>query len=360
MVYSVGARQAGLRLDHFLKKRIPALSRRRVQQAIQRRVCVVRACRLAVSGGAPTLPYPVQALPSWLRCLRREPAERVRAATMVRCGDRVVIWPEEIDEPQESWAVPVLHQDAHLLAVDKPQGLVVHSTRRRLRNTLLGVLRRGREGENLLLAHRIDRETSGVVLLARDRDTARAVSEAFAAGRVRKTYLAVVRGVPEPRRGMIALAIGADRTSGIYVRRAVVPAGARAVTEYQVLCEGSGFSLLCLRPHTGRRHQIRVHLEAIKHPIVGDKLYGGDPRWYVRMLERGETPALREALLASRHLLHAAALELRHPADGRTLSIEAPLPADIREFLEARAPDLAAELPSVPLRFPANGFPATP
>jgi 23S rRNA pseudouridine1911/1915/1917 synthase len=376
-VFCVGNLQDGLRLDHFLKDRIPALSRRRVQQAIVRRVVLLRAAgaggradgtstEMARSGeavgalirdeahrrrkgtgadvGLPTCTFPLDQLPGWLREARPDPRRTARPATAVRAGDRVVIWPERPVEPEESWDVPVLYSDAHVVAVDKPAGLVVHSTRRRLRNTLVAILRRrgvgegsgeggrGGEEEGLVLAHRIDRETSGVVLLARDPLTARRLSDAFAAGEVRKTYRAIVRGVPRPR-GAIDRPVGRDLASGIFVKRAVVEGGAPALTEYEVERAAGEFSLLRLRPHTGRRHQIRVHLEAIGHPIVGDKLYGGDPRWYVRALERGESEAMRRALLASRQLLHAAALDVAHPATGAPLRLEAPLPADMAAFL---------------------------
>jgi 23S rRNA pseudouridine1911/1915/1917 synthase len=206
-------------------------------------------------------------------------------------------------------------------------------------NTLVGVLRRQRDTQDWSLVHRIDRETSGVVLLARDRAMARELSLAFAAGEVRKTYLAVVRGRPLPEEGTIDRPIGPDQRSGIYVRRAVSTAGAPAVTDYTVIRSSGAFSLLSARPRTGRRHQIRVHLESIGHPIVGDKLYGGDSRWYLRALERGPSEAMLRALLAKRQLLHAAVLDLRHPADGRALTIYAPPPDDMREFLWSRGMD---------------------
>lgn len=339
-VFCVGLAQDGSRLDRFLMARIPALSRRRVQQAIASRVALLRRARAGTEGageGMPTCTFPADALPAWVERARRDPPRPPRPAIAVRAGDRVVVWPQVPEEPQEEAPeVPVLHRDPHLLAVDKPAGLVVHATRRRLRHTLLGLLRRRSGEEGLALAHRIDRETSGVVLLTRSAPAARALAAAFAAGRVSKTYLAIVRGAPSPRRGRIDLPIGRDFASGIYVRRAVALEGAPSITDYATIEACSGFALVALRPRTGRRHQIRVHLEAIGHPIVGDKLYGGDPRWYVRSLERGESEAMRRALLASRQYLHAAALELEHPVSGGILRVRAPLPADMAGFLAAR------------------------
>ncbi len=345
-VFSVGAGQSGLRLDQYIKDRIPAMSRRRVQQAIGTRVTLLRAASSFGGNppeGMPTLTVPVEALPDWLKMQRPAPGRRLRVASPVRAGDRVILWPEQIDEPDEAWHVPVLYEDSDLAAVDKPAGLVVHANRRRVRNTLVGVLRRQREGEEWSLAHRLDRETSGVVLLARNRGTARRLSHAFARGEVSKTYLAVVHGRPEAGHGSIDRPLGADQVTGIHVRRAVVPDGARAVTEYSVICSSGEFSLLAVRPRTGRRHQIRVHLESIGHSIVGDKLYGEDPRWYVRTLERGPGEEMMRALLAGRQLLHAAALGFSHPACGRAIHIRAPLPADMRKFLEERGMDLGVE-----------------
>jgi 23S rRNA pseudouridine1911/1915/1917 synthase len=362
-VFCVGAGHDGRRLDHFLKEQIPALSRRRVQQAIAERVALVRSADLRRAGGAapmPTLSLPAGDLPAWLREAAPAIGERsrfpassragARASSCVRAGDRVAVWPEVPCEADEDWEVPILYRDDHLLAADKPAGLVVHATRRRLHNTLLAILQRRQEREvvwgeareraraaSLALAHRLDAETSGVVLLSRGSAAARVLAGDFASGCVRKTYLAIVRGVPHPRAGRIDLPIGRDERSGIYVRRAVSKAGAPAATEYEAEAEAGEFSLLRLRPHTGRRHQIRVHLEAIGHPIVGDKLYGGDPRWYVRALERGESESMRRALLAPRQLLHASAIELAHPLTGEKLRIEAPLPADMRRFM-ARPP----------------------
>lgn len=345
-VFSVGAGQSGLRLDQFIKDRIPAMSRRRAQQAIATRVILLRAA--SVSGGKPpegmpTLTVPVEALPDWLKIQRPAPGRCPRVASPVRAGDRVILWPEQIDEPDEVWHVPVLYEDSDLVVVDKPAGLIVHANRRCVRNTLVGVLCRQREGEEWSLAHRLDRETSGVILLARNRHTARRLSHAFARGEINKIYLAVVHGCPEAGHGTIDRPLGTDQVTGIHVRRAVVPDGSPAVTDYSVIRSSGEFSLLAVRPRTGRRHQIRVHLESIGHSIVGDKLYGEDPRWYVRALERGSGEEMMRALLAGRQLLHAAALGFSHPAGGRGMRIRAPLPADMREFLAEREIDPVVE-----------------
>jgi 23S rRNA-/tRNA-specific pseudouridylate synthase len=129
-VFCVGARQAGTRIDQYLKERIPAMSRRRVQDAIATRVVLLRAAvarRWGAGDGQPTLCFALEALPEWLRRQRPEPERCPRTAAPVREGDRVIVWPEEVEEADEGWLVPVLYEDCHLAAVHKPAGLVVHA-----------------------------------------------------------------------------------------------------------------------------------------------------------------------------------------------------------------------------------------
>lgn len=208
------------------------------------------------------------------------------------------------------------------LAVDKPPGVTVIPARaedpeRSLRRTLERL-----RGERLWVVHRIDRDTSGVVLFARDAATHRALSLAFEGREVRKRYLAVTRGVPAPPSGTIAVPLHAARKGKM---RPAAPgeAGARsAVTDYRVCRrwdtpEGP-VALVELFPRTGRQHQIRVHLRAIGAPLLVDPLYGRPQ------------PALGMERLA----LHAAALAFPDPATGSAVTVEAPLPFDLRALLD--------------------------
>jgi 23S rRNA pseudouridine1911/1915/1917 synthase len=208
----------------------------------------------------------------------------------------------------------LLHADADLAAVDKPAGVPAQPTLTSDRGALpelVGTLL----GAPVTLVHRLDRETSGVTVLARTRAAAAALSEAFRTGEPEKTYLALTARPPEPREGVIALALGKDPArAGL---RRVDPAGESAVTRYRTLRIGpGGAALVECRPETGRTHQIRVHLAAAGAPLLGDARYGGPRRV-------GE-------VAVPRVMLHAARLALRHPGTGAPLVLEAPVPEDFR------------------------------
>lgn len=207
----------------------------------------------------------------------------------------------------------VLHQDDLLVAVDKPSGMAVHRGWSQERHVVLTVLR-DQIGRHLYPVHRLDRGTSGALVMALDPATARALQERFEAGEVRKRYLALVRGIP-PEEGVV------DSP----VPRA--PDGPRvpAVTEFRRLGTFERYALLEVVPRTGRLHQIRRHLKHISHPIVGDVRYG-----------KGEHNRLfRERFGLHRLALHALELGFSHPEDGRDLRLVAPVPPDLAGPLRA-------------------------
>ncbi len=212
----------------------------------------------------------------------------------------------------------VLSRDDHLIAFDKPSGLAVH--RGMARDAVVATdLAREVAGAPVFLVHRLDRGTSGVLLFALDADRARALGRAWEEGLIEKRYLALVRGVPEPE-GVIDHPVprdeGGPRVPAVSHYRRV------AVTEPQSHLEGRRFSLVEVRPKTGRFHQIRRHLKHIGHPIAGDVNYG-----------RGEiNRMLRERAGLHRIALHAASITLQGPSP---LTIEAPLPPDLADPLAA-------------------------
>jgi RluA family pseudouridine synthase len=181
----------------------------------------------------------------------------------------------------------------------------------------------GREG--LRLAHRLDRETSGLLLIAEDRPSASHFSKAFMQGQVGKQYLAMVQGAPADDAGKIDLPIGEASGSQIYTKRAA-GVGQPAVTEWRVERRYADHSLLRLFPQTGRRHQLRVHLAAIGHPILGDLLYGRPESAYLELV-RGEGDRRLRDGGPLRQLLHSAGLEFTDPA-GRRIVLTSPAPAD--------------------------------
>lgn len=307
--YRVGPAHRGWRLDRFLQLQVPRLSRTEIQRAIVERVRVDR--------------------------LRRP-----RPSSRLVPGDRIVFrYPDlqEDDDALREIRLPVLYEDDELLAVSKPSGIVVHPNNRSRRGSVIGLLReRYPEGDSLTLAHRLDRETSGVTLLAKGPRMARLLHRAFLERRVAKRYLAIVEGEVQGTRGVLDFPMSPGREVLMRVRQKIdLEEGARAVTRFRVRARVPDFTLLELRPITGRQHQIRVHLREIGHPIVGDKLYGPDPRFHLRHLEGrlGATDWAR--LRTARQQLHAASLGLEHPLTGERLSIRACLPGDMREFLRS-------------------------
>ncbi len=313
--FRVGPAYAGYRLDQFLQRMIPKLSRNRIQKAIDERV--------RLSWEAP-----------------------VKASTPVRENGEVWVDDPDVNEEAIEFDPAVLYDDGDLLAIDKPPGVVVHPTHSHLRNTVITLLRRQMDAPELTLAHRLDAETSGVLLLGRHTWAARRAQTAFQRGKVEKSYLAIVFGRPAEDRFAVDLPLGYHSRDSFVFRQ--LPGGRDAresLTEIEVLERMARVSLVRAFPKTGRRHQIRAHLAAAGHPIVGDKLYVLDDRAYRRYLKLGR---LDEELLArvgaARLMLHSATLSLPHPRQpGERIEITAPLPADMAAWLDAERARRAEE-----------------
>ena len=239
------------------------------------------------------------------------------AGKIVRDGYQITVNLEEGGRAPEAGLTldrsRCLYADEHLVAVDKPAGVPAQPTLTTDRGTLpelAGAL----VGGEVTLVHRLDRETSGVTVLARSKAAAAALSEAFRTGTPEKTYLALCARAPAPAEGRLEAAIGKDpKRAGL---RRVAPGGDAAATRYRTLGEvaGGGAALVEARPETGRTHQIRVHLAHLGAPLLGDPKYGG--------------PRMVGPLAIPRVMLHAARLELAHPVTGARLVLEAPVPAD--------------------------------
>lgn len=240
--------------------------------------------------------------------------------------------------------IPIVAEGSDWLVVSKPPHLLVHPTRPGGPVTLLDHLRGLLAGElasggQVSLIHRLDRETSGLLLVAKTAESARRFSLEMMRGRIGKEYLALVRGWPEwDARAVDAplLRQGEKMPSPIWLKRMIHPDGAPARTRFEVLRrferEGRRFALVRAEPETGRLHQIRVHLAHTGHAVVGDKIYGPDERCYLEFIETGWTPALAGILLLDRHALHAHRLTFdAEPGQPKTLA--APLPGDFATFL---------------------------
>jgi len=226
--------------------------------------------------------------------------------------------------------IRILFEDASLLAVDKPAGMLsVRGREGEAEPSLIDTLARER-GEKLLIVHRLDRGTSGVLLVARDAASHRTLSQAFEAGRVSKRYLALVRGVPEVDEHTVDVALVAARRGK---SRPANPGeqGKPSQTDFKVLERFDGFCLVEACPKTGRAHQVRVHLKYAGFPLAVDSAYAG-----VERLLRGDLGlAPADEVLLARTPLHAQKVQLAHPVTGAPLAIEAPLPADLEGVLDA-------------------------
>lgn len=229
------------------------------------------------------------------------------------------------------------------LVVEKPAPLIVHPTSAKQEPTLLGevnaVLRaEGEPAGTLSILNRLDRETSGLVLMARTPEAARVFGKAMERREVGKEYLAIVSGWPEWREIEVDAPLirkGEVEESAIWLKQMVHPDGrpssSRAVVVRRFENPHGRFALVQVQPTTGRTHQIRVHLAHLGHPLVGDKIYGPDESCYLEFIETGWSESLAERLILRRHALHASRLEV--PWDGGSLAWESALPADLAGFV---------------------------
>lgn len=221
-----------------------------------------------------------------------------------------------MDAPEN---LTILFEDDDFIVVDKPSGVLVHPTHKRKERTIVDVLREARNSPELTLPHRLDRETSGVLLLAKTKKAAGDAGRAFMAKNIQKQYLARVRGKPRVPFGDFELPLGRDPKSEIVIRRRVLEGGESSSTSFQVLHEGATESVIFLRPHSGRRHQLRVLCEHLGSPIVGDPLYGHPDAHYLQYTQ-GEGGHQRMWLHAWRMMGKIA---------GHEICFEAPIPSDL-------------------------------
>ncbi|MDD5758411.1 MAG: RluA family pseudouridine synthase [Desulfobulbaceae bacterium] len=245
----------------------------------------------------------------------------------------------EFPEPAADLDFQIIYEDDWLLGINKPGNLLVHRQGRSLTHNLIYQLRHVYQPSypEAGVVNRLDRETSGVVLVARRPEFLARVNALFAAHKVTKTYLAVVHGRLELCQGEIDLPIGRDSQSAVSYRyradsRAID--AKEALTRYQVVAESGNLSLLRLQPRTGRTHQLRVHLSHIGHPIMHDKLYGKSDEEFLAWRQR---PLAEQATgQGRRQALHAESLAFTHPWTGEEVRIVAELPGDMRELIEGK------------------------
>jgi len=268
----------------------------------------------------------------------------MKLSSRVEEGDVICIRREPQDEVEVPLSYGLVHEDARILVVDKPAGLPVHPTTRYMKGNLLTLLRRDFEPGPLNLCHRIDRETSGLVLLAKDLEGERFIKKQFSSRKVHKSYLALVKGHPSPPEGLVDAPLRRDPHARVHTKMEVAKGppilspGKPARTRYRTVGRSRRFALVECFPETGRQHQIRIHMAHLGHPIVGDKIYSVSERVFLEFVKYGFTQALAPELLMPRQALHAHKLSFSHPEEGRPVSFESELADDIRDVFEKDMP----------------------
>jgi 23S rRNA pseudouridine1911/1915/1917 synthase len=298
LILSAQPLDAGKRLDLFLQEQLPQYSRSRLQTWI-------KAGRVK-TGGSPA-----------------------RSSYRLRGGESIQVEPAELPPLRatpEDIPLKILYEDPDVVAVDKPAGMVVHAGAGCHSGTLVNALLHrfsslSQAGGELRpgIVHRLDRYTSGVLLVARHDAAHRHLARQFAARETEKTYLALVHGRVEQDQGRIEKPIGRDPARRVRMT-ARLGRGRAALTEYRVLRRFAAFTLLEVRIRTGRTHQIRVHLASLGHPVVGDRLYGAPARIAGR-------PAL------GRFFLHAQRIRFFQPSSGTPVTVESPWPPELECWL---------------------------
>jgi 23S rRNA pseudouridine1911/1915/1917 synthase len=320
VTHEVGPNQHGIRLDAFLKDRYRKRSREALKRAIDSGAIQVER------RGGPHLTV-----------------GRLKPSSQLIPGDVVGVLSERKPEPEVNFDYRLLHEDDALFVIDKPANLPVHPAGRYFFNTLLIHLKTQghqdplRAEREYFLVHRIDKETSGILVLTKDRDVCTALTRQFAERKTEKRYYAVVKGHC-PDEFEVDAPIGRKRNSKVELMMDVVPeaeGGQHAYTRFRRLETAGDYSLVECFPKTGRQHQIRVHLWHAGHAIVGDKLYGIDPEIALSYANRQYlTPEAEARLILPRHALHSCALAFEDPRDGKRVEFTCPLPPDLRAFLD--------------------------
>jgi 23S rRNA pseudouridine1911/1915/1917 synthase len=324
----VPAEAAGQRLDQFVAAQLEGVSRSRVQLLMEQGDVLVNG-------------------------------EQEKASLKLRGGERITVTGEPRPAPlkamPEDIPLDVVFEDADLAVVNKPAGMMVHAgsgqnENARSKGTLVNALlyrfrKLSSTGGELRpgIVHRLDKDTSGLIVVAKNDSSHAALGDMFASRRIKKTYIALVQGAVERQKGTINAGVGRDPVRRTRMTAQPQENARSAVSHYEVVRRLSNrfgkFTLVRVRIETGRTHQIRVHMASIGHPVVGDTLYGGAGQLTDQVASQAaQSKAARrkaepERLRLGRNFLHAARLEFAHPRTGKLLELEAPLPEELETFL---------------------------
>lgn len=326
--YEVEPEEAGTRLDVFLNERMVWRSRNSIRKLIEQGRVHVKP----PGANEDALPQPA-----------KKPSKKVREGEVFSV---TIPRPKrELESIQDlaDLELPVLYEDRWILVINKPAGIPVHPGGCIMDRTIITTLndryKAAGHKDQLKLCHRLDLETSGVLLVAKDPIAMPRFASQFERREVKKEYLALVHGELPDDEGEITLPIGIAEKSRIHLKRGInFKKGQPARTGFMVEKRFKGFTLVRLRLFTGRHHQLRVHLSAIGHPIVGDKAYGFDETIFIRYHDGSLTDEDREALILPRQALHAARLTLTHVGLKEEMTFEAPLTKDVCDFMATLPP----------------------
>ena len=296
-------RSYGMRLDRFLAIYFPFYSRTGWQKKISARELLVNATKVA---------------PSYI----------------LKKGDGLLFYQPSQEEPEVNRDVKLLWQQGSVMAVFKPAPLPMHGNGPYRLNTLTHIIHT-EFGSQWACVHRLDLETSGIVLCAADTHARNRLSAAFARGQIQKEYLAIVNGLPAQDSWQEHGPIGPLPGSSIRIKKWVVPDGLRAETWFSCLLRKNSHALVKAVPKTGRTNQIRVHAAFKGHPLVGDKLYHPDEGVFQLYFEKGNIPEIAERTGFGRLCLHATSLSFKHPETGVLCEVSSPLPADLSDLLNS-------------------------
>lgn len=371
VTHTVGSRSAGIRLDKFLMERYRRRSREQIKRAIE-------TGAISIQRGGP----------------KHLNLGRIKASSALYPGDVVSVLSVRKPEPPVNFDYKILYEDEHIAVIDKPPNLPVHPAGRFFFHTLLVHLKTHGFQDNLeaerkfYLVHRIDKETSGVLLLAKTKEACNRLTSQFRNRETEKYYLAIVHGVPNRQEFEVATPIGKPPQARIGLKMYALPeaeGGLPSLTRFKVIESRGPYTLLAAYPKTGRQHQIRAHADIAGFPLVGDKVYGLAEEDVLTLLdkhremredlasevspdpveeivpedepvddafaadaggtaeeERFEIPGptstlyaeLEARLLLPRHALHAAGLAFVHPATNQRMEFNSPLPPDLQEFFD--------------------------
>jgi len=250
----------------------------------------------------------------------------------IKSEDIILYEGKNIKEPEVDSNFTTLYEDDYLLAINKSGNLPIHPAGIFFNNTLQMILEKQIQ-KKIYPIHRIDRETSGIILIAKNSKIASQIQSNFSSAE--KSYLAIVHGNVKENFFSNKTPIGNDKNSLVRKKRdAYSNAPELAITHFKKICNTNNYSIVKATLETGRQHQIRIHLNNLGYPIVGDKLYGKDEKFYLEFIENGLTPELLKKLEFNRSALHSRSLNFFHPVFKKFLYIKAPLPKDMKDFIK--------------------------